>query len=82
MKPSPYEPEPIDVRAEAGRPVVVLFKQRRIKVRELLNMWRIDEDWWRLPISRLYFLVELENGARLTLFRDLVQSRWYRQNWI
>jgi hypothetical protein len=79
MKSSPYEPEPIEVRAEGGKPVALLLKKRSVKVRGMLNMWRIDEEWWRKPISRLYFLVELENGSRITLFRDLVQSQWYRQ---
>jgi hypothetical protein len=41
--------------------------------------WRIDDEWWRRPISRLYFSVVLENGKSLTLFQDLVQGGWFVQ---
>ena len=78
---SPYDPEKIEVAAQEGKPFVVRLKKRPVLVKDVVNMWRIDEEWWRKPISRLYFLLELENGARLTVFRDLVAGAWYRQNW-
>ncbi|MGA3175549.1 MAG: hypothetical protein ABSE25_14160 [Syntrophorhabdales bacterium] len=79
---SPYEPEEIEVDAPKGRPETVLIRKRPAKVREVLNVWRIDEEWWRRPVSRLYFSLEMANGARVTLFCDLLTSRWYRQNWV
>ena len=78
---SPYHPEKIEVAAQEGKPFVVRLKRRPVLVKDVVNMWRIDEEWWRNPISRLYFLLELENGARLTVFRDLLRGTWYRQNW-
>jgi hypothetical protein len=78
---SPYYPEKIEVAAQEGKPFVVRLKKRPVLVKDVVNMWRIDEEWWRNPISRLYFLLELENGARLTVFRDLLGGVWYRQNW-
>ena len=78
---SPYDPERIEVAAQEGRPFVVRLKKRPVLVKDVVNVWRIDEEWWRKPISRLYFSLELENGARITVFRDLLGGRWYRQNW-
>jgi len=78
---SPYDPEKIEIAAQEGRPFVVRLKRRPVLVKDVVNMWRIDEEWWRKPISRLYFSLELENGARITVFRDLVGGMWYRQNW-
>lgn len=78
---SPYDPERIEIAAQEGKPFVVRLKKRPVLVKDVVNMWRIDEEWWRKPISRLYFLLELENGARLTVFRDLLRGTWYRQNW-
>lgn len=78
---SPYDPKKIEIAAQEGRPFVVRLKKRPVLVKDVVNMWRIDEEWWRKPISRLYFSLELENGARVTVFRDLVAGAWYRQNW-
>ncbi len=79
---SPYNPEKIEIAAQEGRPFVVRLKKRPVLVKDVVNMWRIDEEWWRKPISRLYFSLELENGARITVFRDLMRGAWYRQNWV
>jgi len=43
-------------------------------------MWRIDDEWWRQPISRQYFEVMLESGRRVVIFQDLVAATWFMQN--
>ncbi len=78
----PYDPEALEVIERDGKPVTVRVKKQRLKVSGIVNTWRIDEEWWRKPISRLYFLLALENGMRLTVFLDLKKGGWYRQNWI
>ena len=78
----PYDPQALEVTVRDGRPAAVRLKKRSLKVSEVANTWRIDEEWWRKPISRLYFLLDLENGMRLTVFLDLEQGGWYRQNWV
>jgi hypothetical protein len=50
-------------------------------VRSILDRWRIDEEWWRDPISRLYFQVELEDGRALTVFHDLAKHAWFAQEY-
>jgi hypothetical protein len=48
-------------------------------VENILDVWRIDDEWWRLPISRLYYDVMLEGGGHIVLFKDLVAGAWFTQ---
>ena len=48
-------------------------------VETVLEMWRIDDEWWRQLISRRYFAVILEGGTRVVLFEDLVTHEWSMQ---
>ena len=48
-------------------------------VEEVLEAWRIDDEWWRDPIIRRYVEVVLEGGAHLVLFEDLQQRAWFAQ---
>jgi hypothetical protein len=41
--------------------------------------WRIDDEWWRHPLSREYLTMVLEDGRSLTLYLDLVQGGWWIQ---
>jgi hypothetical protein len=74
--------EPSDIRVEHqdGEPVAVAWQRGRREVTEVLERWRIDDEWWRSrPVSRLYYAVLLEGGKRLEIYRDLVDDRWYAQ---
>ena len=71
LQPLVYDPLP---------PAAVYVGRRWMRVREVLDAWRIDDEWWReQPISRLYYRVLLEDGMALTLFHDLLSGRWSRQ---
>jgi len=71
-------PRDIRVKADAeGRPLRVARARRVLAVDQVLEGWRIDDEWWRAPISRRYFAVVLEDGAHLTLYHDLVGGGWY-----
>ncbi len=49
-------------------------------VARVQDRWRIDDEWWReQPISRLYYLLLLEDSMLLTVYHDLVAERWYEQ---
>ncbi len=55
-------------------------KGRWRKVLEVLDTWRIDDEWWRKqPVSRLYYRVILEDGTMTGLFKDLINDQWYQQ---
>ncbi|MFN0071901.1 MAG: hypothetical protein ACKVVP_10485 [Chloroflexota bacterium] len=56
------------------------WQRRWRRVIQVLERWRIDDEWWRSrPVSRLYFAVLLEGGLRLEIYRDLVDGQWYAQ---
>jgi hypothetical protein len=48
-------------------------------VASVRESWRIDDEWWRRPISRLYHDVVMESGQPVILYRDLVDGGWYVQ---
>jgi hypothetical protein len=50
-----------------------------IRVEAIQEIWQVDDEWWRTPLSRLYYRVVLENGRLMILFRDLLDGSWYRQ---
>lgn len=49
------------------------------KIETIGEMWRIDDEWWRQTISRLYWEVILEGGKRVVLFQDLITTAWFMQ---
>ncbi len=45
----------------------------------VLEVWRIDDEWWRRPIARRYFEALLQGGRRVVLFEDLATGEWFEQ---
>ena len=74
-------PRAVDVRTdERGDPVFVRLPGRTARRVEVVReRWRIDDEWWRSPISRDYRAVVLDDGRHVTLYRDLLDGRWYAQ---
>jgi len=73
-------PSPVRVHiGEEGFPVMLHQKGKRLQVVAIRERWRIDDEWWRDPISREYYALVLENGRPVILFRDLVAGGWYGQ---
>jgi hypothetical protein len=73
---------PIRVEAdELGEPQAVVLGRKRLAVVAVQDRWRIDDEWWRKEVSRLYFSLLLEHGRTLTIYRDLVTGRWSQQNY-
>ena len=62
-----------------GEPTAVIWRGAYSRVAAIHDTWRIDDEWWRDEIARRYYVVELEGGRRLTLYRDLVGDLWYVQ---
>jgi len=54
-------------------------QETKAAVETVLESWRIDDEWWRLPISRRYFEVVLNGGRRVVLFEDLAAGSWFLQ---
>ena len=73
-------PTPIQVRANsADTPVEVQLERRRLRVTEIQERWRIDDEWWGTPISRIYHRLVLIDGRILTVYRDLESEGWFIQ---
>jgi hypothetical protein len=75
-------PIPIEVR-ETGHqtPRAINIKGRWRKVVSIVDVCNLDEEWWReKPIVRMYYRVILENETQITVFRDMLDGAWYRQN--
>ena len=74
-------PRPVSVRAdEQGEPLFVRLPGRPARrVEAIRETWRIDDEWWREPISREYRAVVLDGGGLVTLYHDLLDGCWYVQ---
>ncbi len=73
-------PSPLRVRADdEGLPAELERRGKRYHVVAVRERWRIDDEWWRDPISREYFALVLNDGRPVILFRDLVDGEWYGQ---
>ncbi len=58
-----------------GRLVAIRWNGRRTIV-EVCNRWRVEEDWWRAPISRDYFKVVARDWLAL-VYLDRVDGTWH-----
>jgi hypothetical protein len=73
-------PSPVQVHTDDdGLPAELHRRGKRFRVVTVRERWRIDDEWWRTPISREYFALVLEDGRPFILFRDLVAGGWYGQ---
>jgi hypothetical protein len=65
---------------ERGEPSHVRLPGKTARrVEAVRERWRIDDEWWREPISREYLAVVLDDGRVLTLYHDLSDGNWYVQ---
>jgi hypothetical protein len=76
------EPRPVTVATDnAGKPVAVVLGGRRLAVERIEDVWRIDDEWWREEVSRLYYRLLLEDGRPLVVFHDLARGQWCEQSY-
>jgi len=78
------EPRPVDVEADGeGRPAAVTLRPgERLRVLQVQDTWRIDDEWWReRPVSRVYYSLLLEDGRAVTVYDDLDRRLWSAQEY-
>lgn len=49
------------------------------RVIAVVDSWRLDDEWWREPLSRRYFEIVLDDGTHLVVFQDLASGEWFLQ---
>jgi hypothetical protein len=80
-----HAPQAVVVQTDrAGWPVMVQRPDwpRPRRVVGQLDRWRIDDEWWReRSVSRLYYALQLDDGATLTVYQDLVDGAWRLQRY-
>ncbi len=73
---------PIRVEAdESGEPQAVVLGHERLAVAAVQDRWRIDDEWWRKEVSRLYLSLLLEDGRVVTVYHDLLADQWLQQKY-
>ena len=74
------QPQPIKVACDRqGRPAAMVQHGKRRRIEAIKDHWRLEDEWWRQPIHRHYYLVELGEGGWEVLFCDVLTGKWYRQ---
>jgi hypothetical protein len=66
-------------RLGAGSALAPAAGRDRYEVEAIGEIWRVDDEWWRQPISRRYFDVVLQGGKHVVLFEDLTTNQWWMQ---
>jgi len=63
-------------------PKALLSDGKWMNVLEIENLWKVNDAWWRGPeeeIARLYYVLRVGNGQKLTIYLDLIANNWFRQ---
>ena len=65
-----------------GAPMQVRRRGLWMDVGEVVDRWRIDDEWWREDrVSRTYFQLLMQDGQSMTVFRNDVDGTWYWQHY-
>jgi len=73
-------PKQVEVELDANRQPAAVKTLDGVRTIECVNeTWRLDDEWWRQPISRCYYEVVLDKGRHVVLFEDLVTGEWFVQ---
>jgi len=80
--PSPVGAVPSGARERGvgGEVKQALFPIGRRDVETIGEIWRVDDEWWRQPISRRYIEVILSGGRHVVLYQDLSTGEWFEQS--
>ena len=74
------QPRPLRVLVDANQnPRMVVLSGRACRIRKIRDRWRVDDLWWREPLCRMYYELELQDGRITILFHDCLANQWYAQ---
>lgn len=74
-------PQPVQVHVDpgSGLPLALRERGRSRRIVRVQDVWHVDDEWWREPISRRYLQVVLDDGSLRTLFHDRLAGHWFAQ---
>jgi hypothetical protein len=72
--------QPPDDETTSDRRRVMEGDGKSWRVETVGEIWRVDDEWWRHPISRRYVEVILEGGKHTVVFEDLASGHWFIQS--
>ena len=84
------QPRPVAVQTRPRRgadgtataePVALVEAGRRRPVARVEEIWCVEDEWWRRPISRRYYRLALTDGDVRTVYHDRVADVWYAQSY-
>ncbi|MDE0592028.1 MAG: hypothetical protein OSB68_02115 [Dehalococcoidia bacterium] len=69
-------------REQRPKQTMLLSDGKWMLVADIDDIWKVNDEWWRgsnEEIARLYYVLRLENGQKLTIYLNLATNIWYRQ---
>lgn len=74
------QPRPVTVELDRKQLPLSLTEDGRMhEIIRILEVWRVDDEWWRKPLGRRYVEVVFDNGNRQVLFEDIKTGDWFVQ---
>ncbi len=64
---------------EDGLPVAITRDGKCKEVEQIGEIWRVDDEWWRDPITRRYVETILEGGRRVVVYENQLTGEWFEQ---
>ena len=74
-------PRALHVEESNSQPIRIHTSSGQMEIESIRERWRIDDEWWRRPVSRIYYQVLLASGDQLTIFKDLETGQWFQQQY-
>ena len=62
-------------------PYAVIEQNHQRRVEQILDTWDVDEEWWRDPLRRRYYLLLLTDGSVYTVYQNRVNGEWFQQHY-
>ena len=56
-------PRPIRVEVGEDRLPAAVYGERRVRVLQVRDQWRLHDEWWRNPVARCYYQVLMHHGV-------------------
>ena len=64
---------PVEVEVKKGWPVVIIWRDRRMRVRQVSDWWVARERWWSRDEERVYFRLVTDTGT-VEIYRSVDKS--------